>query len=59
MNNQNDEHLTNFSTNTLKDIPRIRVIVRKRPLSKKEQTKNDMDIIEIKSTSNLIVKELK
>ena len=41
------------------DIPKIRVIVRKRPISKKELIKNDTDIIEIKSTQTLIVKEMK
>ena len=43
----------------LKSIPRIRVICRKRPLSKKELAKNEMDIIEMKSSSSLVVKELK
>ena len=41
------------------EIPRIRVIVRKRPLSKKEQERNEMDIIDIKSKQTLVVKELK
>ena len=37
------------------DIPKIRVIVRKRPLNKKEQEKNELDIIEIKEKKYLIV----
>ncbi len=41
------------------DIPKIRVIVRKRPLNKKEQEKNELDIIEIKDKKYLIVKEIK
>lgn len=45
--------------NASQDIPRIRVIVRKRPLSKKELSRNDMDIIDLRSVSSLIVKELK
>ncbi len=43
----------------IQEIPKIKVIIRKRPLSKKEITKNDIDIIEIKSLQTLIVKELK
>lgn len=43
----------------IQEIPKIKVIIRKRPLSKKEITKNDTDIIEIKSLQTLIVKELK
>lgn len=42
-----------------KDIPRIRVIVRKRPLNKKESQKNEMDIIDIRNNDTIIVKELK
>lgn len=41
-----------------KDIPKIRVVVRKRPMNKKEISKSDMDIIETK-TQTIIVKELK
>lgn len=42
-----------------KDINKIRVAVRKRPLNKKEYQKNDIDIIEMKDSQTLIVKELK
>ena len=44
---------------TSKDIPKIRVVVRKRPMNKKEITKSDMDIIETKGSQTIIVKELK
>ena len=52
MNNQSTQ-------NTLNQIPKIRVIVRKRPLNKKEQDKNETDIIEIKDKKTLTVKEIK
>ena len=44
---------------TLRDIPKIRVVVRKRPMNKKEIAKSDMDIIETKGGQTIIVKELK
>ena len=44
---------------TPKDVPKIRVIVRKRPLNSKELKKNDIDTIEIKSGQTVVVKELK
>ena len=43
----------------IKEIPKIRVAVRKRPLNNKEVQKNDIDIIETKESTNVIVKELK
>ncbi len=42
-----------------KDIPKIRVIVRKRPPNKKELQRNDIDIIEQRGSQTLVVKELK
>ena len=45
-------------TNT-KEPPKIRVVVRKRPLNTKEQKKNDQDVLEIQDAQSLIVKELK
>ena len=42
-----------------KDIPKIRVIVRKRPPNKKELTKSDIDIIETRGCQTVVVKELK
>jgi kinesin family protein 2/24 len=51
MQQQNDQQI--------KDVPRIRVIVRKRPLNKREIQKNDFDNIEMFKNNKLIVKELK
>ncbi len=41
------------------DTPKIRVVIRKRPLNKKEESKNDIDIIHVVSETQLIVKEQK
>ena len=35
------------------------MVVRKRPLSKKELQQSDMDIVEVDSNTSLVVKELK
>ena len=43
----------------INNIPKIRVVVRKRPINKKEISKNDMDIIDTKMAHTIIVKELK
>ena len=40
-------------------IPKIRVIVRKRPLGKKEIAKNDTDVVDIRNNKKVLVKELK
>ena len=42
-----------------KDGMKIRVVVRKRPISKKEIQKNDIDIVEKRGTKGLVLKELK
>jgi hypothetical protein len=42
-----------------KNIPKIRVVVRKRPSNKKEIQKGDIDIIETRGSQTCIVKELK
>ena len=42
-----------------KEPPKIRVVVRKRPLNGKERAKNDSDVLEIVNESAMIVKELK
>lgn len=44
---------------TSKEPPKIRVVVRKRPLTQKEANRQDSDIIEIRSEQNMVVKELK
>ena len=49
----------NLNDHIPKDVPRIRVIVRKRPLNSKEIKKNDIDTIEIKGGQTIVVKELK
>ena len=48
-NNQNIKH----------PIPKIRVVVRKRPANQKELQQNDIEIIESKNNNTIIVKELK
>jgi hypothetical protein len=42
-----------------KEPPKIRVVVRKRPLTSKELKRNDTDVLEMVSSETLIVKELK
>lgn len=59
MNNDINMRDTSSDYIPTKEIPKIRVIVRKRPLNKKESQKNEMDIIDIRSGNNIIVKELK
>ena len=39
--------------------PKIRVIVRKRPLTRKELSKNETDVVDIKDGNTIIVKETK
>lgn len=41
------------------NLPKIRVVVRKRPMNKKELQKNDADIIEIRRPQTMIVREMK
>jgi len=43
----------------LREPPKIRVVVRKRPLTSKEAKRADMDILEIRTEQALVVKELK
>ena len=38
---------------------RIKVVVRKRPLSKKEKVKNDADVLEQRGVQTVAVKEMK
>jgi hypothetical protein len=42
-----------------KEPPKIRVVVRKRPLNEKEKRKADQDVLEMQDAQSLIVKELK
>lgn len=64
MNTNNDIMMREYNGNvnvqsSIDAIPKIRVAVRKRPLNKKEQSKSEMDIIEIRGGNQVIVKELK
>ena len=43
---------------SMANVPKINVVIRKRPLSKKELSNNDMDIVECQGRE-LIVRELK
>ena len=42
-----------------KEPPKIRVVVRKRPLTSKEVKRADTDVLDMMSGESLIVKELK
>lgn len=39
--------------------PKIRVVVRARPLTSKEVRRSDQDIVEVRTEAALVVKELK
>jgi len=41
------------------NTPKIRVVIRKRPLSKKELQKGDVDIIDIRGPQTVVVRETK
>ena len=60
-NNNNLSQNTQSQTQipSYQSIPKIRVIVRKRPLGKKEIAKNDTDVVEIRNNKQVVVKELK
>lgn len=45
-----------METDKFNSIPKICVVVRKRPLNKKEIEKNDLDIIDMSSQCTLVVK---
>ena len=53
------QSITPTSSKPKHAIPKIRVVVRKRPANQKEQVQNDIDIIETKNNNTIIVKELK
>ena len=48
-----------MDSRTSKEPPKIRVVVRKRPLTSKELNRQDTDVLEIRSEQHMIVKELK
>jgi len=41
------------------NTPKIRVVIRKRPLSRKETQKNDSDIVDVRGTHTAVVREMK
>lgn len=45
---QNNDEIKKYNAIPYENIPKIRVIIRKRPLSKKEISKNEKDVINIK-----------
>ena len=47
------------STATKTTAPKIRVVVRKRPLNSKELRKGEKEIVKIQNARDLIVEELK
>jgi len=48
-----------MSTFDQSGIPKIRVVVRKRPLTNKEIKNGDIDVLEVRSHNSLVVKEVK
>ena len=54
---QPQQHPTSYPS--YQSIPKIRVIVRKRPLNKKEQSRGDNDVVDIRNHHQVVVKELK
>ena len=48
-------HVCRVQTMEHKEPPKIRVVVRKRPLTQKEVRKGDQDTMKMKSASNLVV----
>jgi len=50
---------SNAQNQLLESIPKIRVVVRKRPLGGKELAKKDKDIVEIRDGNTVIVRELR
>ena len=56
---QNNDEIKKYNAIPYENIPKIRVIIRKRPLSKKEISKNEKDVINIKEKKKVIVKEQK
>ena len=59
LQHQSDNILYQPNIPSYQSIPKIRVIVRKRPLGKKELSKNDQDVVDIRNNRQVVVKELK
>jgi kinesin family protein 2/24 len=41
------------------DQPKIRVVIRKRPLNKKEQSRNEQDVVDVLNNAEVVVREQK
>lgn len=41
------------------EVPKIRVVVRKRPLTQKEVSRKDEDVLKVTGPQSLILKEIK
>lgn len=52
-------NIEDSSSQYLDNTPKIRVVIRKRPLSKKELQKNEIDIIDIRGPQTAVVRETK
>lgn len=48
-----------LSQQRLEDTPKIKVVIRKRPLGQRELKKNETDIVEIRGSQTVIVRETK
>lgn len=55
----NNEGKNKFIIYLVKSIKKFTTIIKKRPLNKKDIQNKELDIIEIKPPSSIIVKELK
>ncbi len=45
--------------NIIDNTPKIRVVIRKRPLGRKELQRNDADIVDIRGVQTTVVRETK
>lgn len=51
--------MDNTSSSLVDAIPKIRVVVRKRPLGSKEVAKKENDIVDVQDMNTVVVKELR
>lgn len=49
----------NQDSEWIDNTPKIRVVIRKRPISKKETSKSDIDIVDIRGPQTVVVREMK
>jgi len=49
----------NFEESNTDNTPKIRVVIRKRPLSRKESQKGDSDIVDMRGAQTTVVREMK